>query len=118
MQQAWEGDLEVEARAHGACALLVLRGEIDHDNVDELEGALDSALRDGARYVVLDVSGVGFGDSSMVNALLGAWRSLSARSGGVRLVGVSPAVDQLLATLGIRDRLPQYPTVDDALRDA
>ncbi|MEU9852445.1 STAS domain-containing protein [Streptomyces sp. NPDC047974] len=52
--------------------LLVVRGEFDRDTLPCLRAALDDAYGADAERIVLDLSGVTFGDSSFLNELLEA----------------------------------------------
>lgn len=63
--------------------LLVVRGEFDRDTLPCLRAALDDAGAADAERIVLDLSGVTFGDSSFLNELLVA----HGRPGQLVLVG-------------------------------
>ncbi|MFF2775919.1 STAS domain-containing protein [Streptomyces sp. NPDC058052] len=52
--------------------LLDVRGEFDRDTLPCLRAALDDAYAAGAARIALDLSGVTFGDSSFLSALLQA----------------------------------------------
>lgn len=63
--------------------LLIVRGEFDRDTLPCLRAALDDAHAADPERIVLDLSGVTFGDSSFLNELLEAHR----RPGQLVLVG-------------------------------
>ncbi|MFG3492810.1 STAS domain-containing protein [Streptomyces sp. NPDC047972] len=81
-------------------AELVAAGEFDMDSVGGLHRALADAGADGATSVRLDVSGVVFGDTSVIHALL------RARQGLGRLVLVPPQLRQLF---DLTDTTPLFP---------
>ncbi|MFJ5228526.1 STAS domain-containing protein [Kitasatospora sp. NPDC088391] len=78
-------------------AVLRLHGELDFARERELAEAVDAALTDGARTLVLDVSAVTFADSSTLRTLVLAQQRAEAAGGGLVLLGpLSPAVRRLL----------------------
>ena len=60
-----------------------LRGELDIGTAPKLEQAVERALEDGCRDVVLDLSGTTLLDSSGLGALLRAKRSVDASQGSM-----------------------------------
>ncbi len=66
--------------------LISLAGEIDLWRVPELHEALEAAVEDGTRKVVVDLRGATFVDSSVLGALSLACKRLGARGGDLVLV--------------------------------
>ena len=60
-----------------------LRGELDIGTAPELEQAVEPALEEGCREVVLDLTGTTLLDSSGLGALLRAKRTVDARQGSM-----------------------------------
>ncbi|MFH8561766.1 ANTAR domain-containing protein [Streptomyces sp. NPDC017988] len=81
---------------------LALRGELDLEAGRRLRPGLNQALGRAARFVDLDVSGVGFCDCSGLNLLLGLRRRALHQGKAVRIVSGSPAVDRILDLTGTR----------------
>ncbi|WP_256096992.1 STAS domain-containing protein [Streptomyces agglomeratus] len=52
--------------------VIVCSGEFDMETEGALRQALDTAHRDGTTLTVVDLAGVSFADSSMLNTLIGA----------------------------------------------
>jgi anti-sigma B factor antagonist len=68
--------------SHGeGTARLELHGELDIGTAPKLDEAVDRALDDGCREVVLDLGGTTFMDSTGLNALIRAARTVDARRG-------------------------------------
>ncbi|OKK17296.1 hypothetical protein AMK16_20750 [Streptomyces sp. CB00455] len=59
----------VETRSEGEVRIVVMAGEFDMDNSDELRAALDPEA-EGVERFVLDVSGVTFADSTALSIML------------------------------------------------
>jgi anti-anti-sigma factor len=97
--------LEVEVSRRPGHALVVARGEIDYSAARTLREALRNAVALHEDSILVDLTAVGYMDSSGVYALLEAWREGGGRPDFLRLkVGDSPAarvlqlagVDQLM----------------------
>ncbi|HEX6787141.1 MAG TPA: STAS domain-containing protein, partial [Acidimicrobiales bacterium] len=65
-------DLSVDLTEEGDLTILTVRGELDAYSASTLDAAFDQALADGARQMVLDLSEVGFIDSSGLRSMIRA----------------------------------------------
>ena len=77
--------------------LLTLDGDFDLANADELRRVLSSTLHGGQREVTLDMSGVGFVDSTV----LGVLATESIKGMTLTLRGAPDTTRRLLATAGL-----------------
>jgi anti-anti-sigma factor len=91
--------------------------DLDFTSAAALEEALTAGLGQGALRVVLDFSRTRFMDSSGINALLRAHRSVSAAGGWIRLSAVSEPVLSTIEIVGLQEVLSLYPTVELACED-
>ncbi|MET9700894.1 STAS domain-containing protein [Streptomyces sp. NPDC006529] len=90
----------------GGVRVIVCEGEFDQDTLRPLKAAGAEAAADpGLRRIVLDVSKIAFGDSSLLNAML-----MLLRSG--RLVLAGPVPGQLDRLLEITQSRPLFTTAD------
>jgi anti-anti-sigma factor len=80
--------MDIRSTHREGTARLELHGELDIGTAPKLDEAVDRALDDGCREVVLDLRGTTFLDSSGLNALIQAARAVDARRG--RMAVVSP----------------------------
>jgi anti-anti-sigma factor len=108
-----ENSAAVVARTAGNGSHIVrATGSLDDENSSLLDSALEKADREGARLVVVDLSGVSFADSSVLHVLL------RARSRSRRLVIAGPlgsVVLRLFEATGTRSAFTFTPTVAAAL---
>lgn len=84
--------------------VLIVRitGEVDMHVVDEFRETVDHALEtSGVRYLLLDLKGVTFIDSSGLGVILGRYKKLAARGGKMLAIGVRPQVRRLFEFSGI-----------------
>lgn len=99
-------------RQEGGSAVLTVSGELDLDSVGSLTTALAESGGSVTGAVVVDLSAVGFADSTTVNVLLQARAALGPR---LRLARPSAFVRRLFAVIGLETALPLYETVEAAL---
>ncbi|MCM2410768.1 STAS domain-containing protein [Streptomyces sp. RKAG290] len=83
-------------------------GDLDASCLSPLETELQKVTAT-APGVVLDVSGVTFGDSSFLNLLLRTHQSTD-----LRIAGVPPALKRLFHLVGVDTLLHIFPAVNDA----
>ena len=78
------GHLRVHGRIDGAAARFTLEGDVDLSSGQAVRDAVCEALDEGAREIVLDLSGVSFLDSTGLNALLNTARDVDRRGAKLR----------------------------------
>jgi anti-sigma B factor antagonist len=102
------------ARRDDACVVAV-SGEVDIYTSPQLKAALTGPETEGCARVVVDLSGVGFIDSSGLGVLVGALRR--AREAGFELMLVSsqPTFKRILRITGLDAVFRLHATVDEAL---
>ena len=91
----------------GGVPVLVVQGELDAYSAPTLDGAVDAALEDGARSLVLDLAAVGFIDSSGLRSMIRARRLVGDAPGALRIRNPQPATVRLLDITGLTDHFPQ-----------
>jgi anti-anti-sigma factor len=104
--------VSISTRRERGALILTVSGDLDMDSVAPLGLALTAAADDGSGPVVVDLSGVGFADSTTVNVLLQGQTALGDR---LRLAAPSPFVRRLIDMIGLDSALSVLPTVDDAI---
>ncbi|MEU9189538.1 STAS domain-containing protein [Streptomyces sp. NPDC048484] len=104
-------------------AVVQVSGEMDLVTSPVLRQRMHSAVADGRRDVVLDLSEVLFCDSSGVGVLIAGRRLIRSCQGRLRLIlPAQGAVDgshvnRVLGALGVRRLFDVYPDVDAAVAD-
>jgi anti-anti-sigma factor len=108
----------MEALDHGdddAVIVVQLSGELDASDptwADEIE----KAFATGSTRFVIDLLNVAFIDSSVVRALVLAYRRVGT-DGWVRLVYTHHLISRVIQICGLADTFPQFTTVEAARRD-
>ncbi len=104
--------VNITTRRQRDASVLTVSGDLDIDSVAPLGLALTAAADDGSGPVVVDLSGVGFADSTTVNVLLQGHTALGDR---LRLAAPSPFMRRLIEIIGLDSALPVLPSVDAAI---
>lgn len=97
-------------------AVVSLAGELDASDASWADG-IGKAIESGHREIVVDLLNVSFVDSSVVRELVLAHRRTEAE-GWVRVVYTHHLIRRVIDICGLSDLLPQYTTVDAAVRGA
>jgi anti-sigma B factor antagonist len=108
--------ISVQVGTAGSCAIIAVAGEIDIATVPPLRTAIDTVLRDGARRLVVDLTAVGFIDSSGLNVLVGVVRRLGP--GRLGVVATQPNIRRVFGISGVDTIIPLFDSVDAATEAA
>jgi anti-sigma B factor antagonist len=88
-----------------------VNGEIDLYTAPRLHGELVTVLAgESAVHLVVDLSGVGFCDSTGMNVLLAAHRRAGENGGELKLASPRPAVKKILQVTGLET---VFTVIDD-----
>lgn len=93
--------LTISCEPDGERASLRLEGEIDLSSAHLLVEAIDGAVADGARIVVLDFAGVTFVNSTGLGAMVAATKRLRGDGGDLVLRRFRGIPASALATTGL-----------------
>ena len=106
---------DVQVTTHAGWSVLAVTGEFDLASVPRVRRAVIDTLAIGNAYLVLDLTGVDFIDSSGLGVVLGSVRRARAIGGDVRVVVQEPQVRAVFEVTGLDRILELYPSVDEAL---
>jgi anti-sigma B factor antagonist len=108
-------ELTLDVTKHGEASVVAVNGDLDiytHEQVRQL-------FKDGdvlaGPHVVLDLSSVGFLDSSGVGAIVVANRVAAGEGATLHLVAEEQRVLKLFALTGVDRTVPVHPSLEDAL---
>ena len=78
------------------------QGELDHCMAERIRNTIDATvLKTDAKVVVFDLSEVGFMDSSGIGMMIGRYKFMKRRGGGVRVRGMRQPVERVLRMSGL-----------------
>jgi anti-anti-sigma factor len=98
--------------------VVVLAGEVDATNSDELYGVLESVVTQRPRLLVVDMSELSFMDSTGLRMLLRSSRALDQQGGVLALAAPQTSVARVLQLTRADQLIPVYESVADAIADA
>jgi anti-sigma B factor antagonist len=107
-------DLELSSERRGDSLVVSICGDLDLVSGRQFDEYLDRA-RAEHDHIVLDMSGVGFLDTSSLAVIVGHWKAMQASGGTLSLAGARYHYTKSLWITGLADRLPFYDTVDKAV---
>lgn len=96
-------------------AIVALHGEQDAFEAKRCRAALEDGLSIGGGRVVVDLSGVTFGDSSLLGALVGAAKEARRHGCKVRVVTADERMKRKFVVTGLDRVFRVFPTVSEAL---
>ena len=97
--------------------LVVLAGELDATNSQQLRNLLESEMSAGLRTLIVELSGLNFIDSSALQVLLRCNRMLSSQGGVLRLVRPVGSVARMLHFTRADQLIRAYDSVEQAAAD-
>ncbi len=103
-------ELATAHRTSGEWDVLEVRGEVDLATAPQLERDIAEHIGEGGK-LCLDLTGVGFMDSTGLRVLIGALKSVEEAGGELRIVPGDGAVAKLLTITGLDDRLDLHDSV-------
>ena len=107
--------MEIRRREAGPIALIELAGRLTiNDQPGMLKDAVAAAVGDGARHVLLDLSGVRYIDSTRLGEIIAAHITVSRQGGRLKLVGTPDRIVELLEIAGLDGIFERYASADDA----
>lgn len=107
--------LETQVREVKGFPILEVSGEIDIFTAPLFRQAVVSLVSAGHRHLFIDMSRVGFMDSSGFGTLLGATRRLRPQGGSLHLFHCIPSIEKMLHLIRLDTIIGLHATEADAI---
>ena len=107
-------DLRLSARPGRGCTVVEVRGELDMATSPQLREGLQRLIDAGDRQLVVDMTWVGFMDSSALGALMVVFRALRDVGGRLCLASVQPTVHSVLSITSVDRVIDLYDDIPAA----
>ena len=111
-------DLIVNERAVESQVVVDVRGEVDVHTAARLRDRLIAALDGGTHTLIVDLTQLGFIDSTGLGALVAARNHADQVHASLRLVCSSERLLKLFRITGLHEVFSIYPTMEDAMASA
>jgi anti-sigma B factor antagonist len=109
--------MDIRTERTGDVAHIALRGRVTvSDRPGLLKQAVAASVDEGARHVLLDLSGVRYIDSTRLGELIAAHVTVSRHGGRLKLIGTPARIVELLVTAGLDSVFDRYASADEAAR--
>ncbi|TAJ44962.1 STAS domain-containing protein [Methanofollis fontis] len=109
-------EIRIEGRREGATTVVCIGGRLDALSSTGAAEFLEETIRDGARWIVLDLSHLTYTSSSGLRAMLGALKEIRKHGGDLRIAAPIPSVRQVLDIAGFDRIIVITDTVEGAIR--
>jgi len=96
--------------------VVTVDGELDMFTAPALKEALFDGISQGHRQLVVDLTRVGFLDSTTLGVLVGGLRRVRAEQGNMHLVVDHPHLNKMFRITGFDAVFPIHKSLEDALR--
>ncbi len=83
---------------------------------EDFHNILKSSIDNDIKNIVVDLSDVGFVNSSGIGILVRGFTTMKNAGGNLKLAGISDKVSGVLAITKLNSIFEQYPTVDEAAK--
>jgi anti-anti-sigma factor len=107
--------MDVQHTDVGDVRKVILAGRLDSAGVDLIELRFGAVVVPAGKNTVVDMTEVSFLASLGVRMLLSTARALSRKGAKLVLFGASPAVMEVIDTMGFNDIVPVTPSESEAL---
>lgn len=108
--------MDFTEQASDGLVVLAPQGKLNLITAPSVKTRIDDLVKEGSARVIVDLSGVGFIDSSGLGALIGSLKSARQAGGDVRIAGPGEQVRAVLKLTNLDRILAPYATVEEASR--
>ena len=103
-------------RKAGPISLLDVAGCLTSFEIGALRDSISRLLKQGRKNIVLNLSGLEYLDSSGIGELARIYVSVVKVSGQMKVVGLSPKVEEILKITQLYQVFPEFPSEEAALQ--
>ena len=111
-------ELGLEVREVGSRSVVKVRGEIDVYTAPKLRERLIELVSEGSYYIVVDLEGVGFLDSTGLGVLVGALKRVKSHDGSLSLVCTQDKILKIFEITGLDLVFPIHGSESEATQEA
>ncbi len=108
-------DLTVSSEIRQGVALVTVTGDVDVASAPRLAEHLDRTISAGRTYIVVDLEGVTFMDSTGLGVLVARLKLLRVLGGSMRAVCTVPRILRLFDITGLDNVLPIDATLAESI---
>ncbi|CAL9509798.1 Anti-sigma-B factor antagonist [Nocardiopsis dassonvillei] len=107
--------LGLSTKVESRSVIVAVEGELDIATTNDLQEHIRSAIEDHGPWLILDMSGLDFMDSSGLNVIINAYRTVRERDGALALAALNERVTKVVRLVGLHRQVPVHQTVATAV---
>lgn len=110
--------MQYDFQVEGQALVVTLRGELDLHTCPEFKTKMTEVLitNSSVRYLIMNVNDLSFIDSSGLGVILGRYRELQERQGGLFFVQANPQIKRILKMSGFQKISEFVNSTSEALK--
>jgi anti-sigma B factor antagonist len=109
-------NFSVTIRQAGPASVLDVSGRLTSFEIGALRDSISRLLKQGRKSLVLNLSALQYLDSSGIGELARIYVTVVKESGQLKVVGLSPKVEEILKITKLYQVFPEFPSEEAALR--
>jgi len=106
----------VTIRHSGPISLLDVSGRLTSFEIEALRESISRLLKQARKNIVLNLSGLQYLDSSGIGELARIYVSVVKAGGQMKVIGLSPKVQEILKITQLYQIFPEFPSEEAALQ--
>lgn len=107
--------LGLSTRVESRSVIVAIEGELDIATAADLQEHIQSAIKDHGPWLILDMAGLEFMDSSGLNVIINAYRTVRDLGGALALAALNERVNKVVRLVGLHRQVPVHQTVATAV---
>jgi anti-sigma B factor antagonist len=106
----------VRIRQEGSVSLLDLSGRLTSFEIGAFRESIARLLREGRKKILLNLSALQYLDSSGIGELARNYVSVVKQGGQMKVIGLSPKVDEILKITQLYQVFPEFSSEEEAMQ--
>ena len=111
-----QSNFSVTIRHAGPVSLLNVSGRLTSFEISALRDSIGRLLKQGRKSIILNLSGLQYLDSSGIGELARIYVTVVKESGQLKVVGLTPKVEEILKITQLYQVFPEFPSEEAALQ--
>jgi anti-sigma B factor antagonist len=108
--------MNLQIESHDDVTIIRVREErLVYSMLSSFFAEISKVIEGGARKVLLDLSAVNYVDSASVGCLMDIYRTMTEKSGTIRLLGLQERVETMVSMTGLHNFMELYRDESAAL---
>ncbi|AFR05944.1 anti-anti-sigma factor family protein [Nocardiopsis alba ATCC BAA-2165] len=95
--------------------IVAIEGELDIATAADLQEHIRATIEDHGPWLILDLSTLDFMDSSGLNVIINAYRTVREQNGSLSLAALNERVTKVVRLVGLHRQVPVHQTVATAV---